>query len=352
MKHSINNIINHTESFDGMTLVEKMEHCHTPSISVATIKDYTIDTVFTLGVKEWGKNDKVEPSHLYQAASISKPVFACAVMKLNEQGIINIDEDINKYLIKYKIVNSDYELCPVTLRGILTHSAGITVDGFEGYLRTEEIPTLDDILEGKGNSDKIIVNTNTIGQYNYSGGGFVIAQKVIQDVTGKCLPEVIDELVLKPLDMKNSTYKQPLPDEKLNDCVTGHYSNYEKVPGNFRVYPEIAAAGLWTTPTDLAKFGLAIQKGLLSDGPWLKKETLYEMVTEQNVISNKIGISFELGNNYFHHDGCNEGFISNMVLSKKGGNGAIIMVNAYEGGGLAYETFFAVATINGWPIEF
>ena len=350
MEQNIYEVINCKESYNGMTLTERMEHFHTPAISIAIVKNYAIDTAFSLGVKKWGVEEAVTPSHLFQAASISKPIFASAVMKLQEQGVIDIDKDVNNYLKNFKTVTASGEAQPITLRQIFCHSAGFTVQGFDGYSRNIAIPSTLDILNGKGNSDMVIIDPEGIGHYSYSGGGFTVAQKAICDVTGKDLPAIMDELIINPLGMTLSTYNQPLPQNKLNDCVLGYYENYEPVEGSFHVYPEMAAAGLWTTPSDLAKFGIAVQKGLLSDEGFLCRKMLQEMITPQTIVDQPRGIAFGLSQNYFMHNGCNNGYESIMYFTKENGNGAVIMVNSNEGS-LRDEVFNAIVKVFSLPKE-
>lgn len=350
MEQNINEIINCKDSYNGMTLTERMVHFHTPAISIAVVKDYAIDTAFALGVKKWGTEEAVTPSHLFQAASISKPIFATAVMKLQEQGIIDIDKDVNNYLKNFKTVTATGETRQATLRQIFCHSAGFTVHGFDGYSRNMTIPSTLDILNGKGNSDMVIIEPENIGHYAYSGGGFTVAQKAICDFTGKDLPDIMDELIINPLGMTLSTYNQPLPQDRLNDCVLGYYENYEPVEGGFNVYPEMAAAGLWTTPSDLARFGIAVQKGLLSDEGFLCQKALQEMLTPQTIVDQPWGIAFGISQNYFMHNGCNNGYESIMKFTKENGYGAVIMVNSNEGS-LCNEVFNAISKVFSFPKE-
>lgn len=352
MEQTVKNIIENKNAYGDMTLLDRMKHYHIPSVSIAVIKDYEIETAFAIGVKEWGREESATISTVYQAASVSKPVFASAVMKLHEMGILNIDEDINKYVQGFKVTTESGEIHKTTLRQILCHSAGFSVHGFAGCARTVPIPSLTGVINGEGNSDKVVIKVENIGHAIYSGGGFCVAQKVVEDILGKPLPIVMDELILTPHRMTSSTYSQPITKYRLKDCALGYYKEYTPVDTGFHVYPEKAAAGLWTTPSDLARFGIAVQKSIVENNGWIRKNLLQDMITVQNAECESIGISFFLGKNYFGHQGCNEGYLSLLFLSKENGCGVVIMVNTDDGVGFREEIFQAIAEVCGFPKEF
>ena len=154
----------------------------------------------------------------------------------------------------------------VTLRGILSHSAGLTVHGFPGYAVAGPVPTLVEVLDGAkpANTGAIRVNVVPGSLWRYSGGGFTVMQQMIIDATGKPFPEFMRETVLAPLGMTSSTYEQPLPADRQSHAATGHYPDGRPVAGKWHVYPEMAAAGLWTTAPDLARFAIGVQRALAS----------------------------------------------------------------------------------------
>lgn len=234
-------------------LYERLAHYHTPGISITVINDFAIEWACGFGVCEVGTTREVTPDILFQAASISKPVFALAVMRLVQEGQLDLDEDVNNYLTSWRVpAIADWQP-RITLRQLLSHTAGLTVHGFPGYRNSELLPNTVQVLNGEppANTDKVEVNIIPGIHHRYSGGGTTVAQQVLVDVLGKPLPEIMHELVLDPLGMTNSTYQQPLSNNWLTKTATAHSFSGVPLAGKHHVYPEMAAAGLWTTPSDL-----------------------------------------------------------------------------------------------------
>ena len=335
-------------------LQDRMAHHQAPGVSIAVINDGKIEWARGFGVKAWGKPDPVTAETRFQAASISKPVFALVVMRLVEMGKLNLDEDVNTCLRSWKVPPNASWQPAVTLRQILSHSGGLTVHGFPGYRRTDDLPALVEILDGKGrsNTGPILVNLLPGVQARYSGGGTTVAQQLVVDVLGKPFPEIMADLVLRPLNLAHSTYEQPLPEALAESASTAHDSNFDIVEGKWHVYPEMAAAGLWTTPSDLARIGIELQQTLKGEpSRLLPKEAIEEMLTPQ--IEDDVGIGFLLDGEgetvRFEHSGGNEGFRSIIKFYKNLGMGAVIMVNSNPGGGLIPEIERAIAAEYGWP---
>lgn len=337
------------------SLKSRMAHYHTPGLSIAVIKDYKIDWARGFGVAEHEEKTPVTENTLFQAASISKPVFAVAVMKLIQDKKLDLDEDVNAYLTSWKVPKNGQWQPRITLRQLLSHSAGVgeKEQGFPGYLRSQRLPTTIEILNGvePANSRPVVVTILPGTQMRYSGGGTTIAQQVIVDVLKKPFPEIMNELVLLPMGMNNSTYEQPLPKRLQSQAATAHFQNNIPVQDKWHVYPEMAAAGLWTTPSDLAKFGIELQLALKGDSKKvLSKESVEKMLTPQ--ISENMGIGFFLRGSgdtiRFEHPGGNEGFRAGAVFYKNLGLGAVFMINSNEGN-LFYELERAIAKEYAWP---
>lgn len=182
-----------------------------------------------------------------------------------QAGKLSLDADVNQHLKSWKLPPNPFiEESPVTLRGLLTHSAGVTVPGFRGYETGSRVPTLFQILDGEppANSPPIRVDMTPGKMWRYSGGGFLIAEQMMTDVTGTPFATLMQEWVLRPLGMKRSTYTQPLPAELLAQAALAHRADGTVLPGGAHVYPELGAAGLWSTPSDLARYAIAIQEAL------------------------------------------------------------------------------------------
>ena len=343
------------------TLHEQLTHYHTPGVSIAVVNDFDIEWAKGFGVCEAGTTHEVKPDTLFQAGSISKPVFALAVMRLVQEGRLDLDRDVNTYLTSWRVpANRDWQPC-VTLRNLLSHTAGMTGQGYLGYDSSALLPTTLQILNGDfpANSEKIQVNIIPGLHYRYSGGGMIVAQQVLVDQLEKPFPDIMHELIFQPLRMTHSTYHQPLRPDWIELAATAHPINGTPLGGKHMIYPELAAAGLWTTVTDLAKLGVALINVLQDrqQNIW-RKETIQEMLRPQIEQSEGpnglfVGLGFagqgEGHGSYFTHSGTNVGFVSEMRFYPSTGQGAVVMLNSNEGDPLREEIMDAIGKIYGWP---
>ena len=195
------------------SLAARMAELRVPAVSIAVIHKGRIEWARGFGVTRWG-GPPVTDRTLFQAASISKPVFALAVMRLADTGRVNLQANVNGYLTTWKVPDSPFtRQAPVTLRALLSHTAGITGQGFRGYEPNAPLPSLSQILDGAppANNSPVRIDTQPGDRYRYTGGGYVVAQAVLQDVTGEPAERFLQEFLLKPLGMKLSTFEQPLP---------------------------------------------------------------------------------------------------------------------------------------------
>jgi len=258
-------IIAGQEEASRFNIHERMKHHNVPGLSIAFVDGGQIAWTKCYGYLGRDSLAAVDSLSLFQAASISKPVAALAALRLVQEGRLELDQDVNAYLKGWQVEASPFtEGKPVTLEQLLTHTAGLTVHGFAGYAQGDSVPTTIQILNGErpANSDKIRPDTFPGSLWRYSGGGYTLMQKVVEDVAGKPFPQVMQELVLSPIGMNPSTYEQPLPEGLHRNAAIGHRGNGEKVEGNWHTYPEMAAAGLWATPSDLARYIIEVQRSL------------------------------------------------------------------------------------------
>lgn len=246
---------------DGHTfgLRERMRILDIPGVSVAVIHNGQLDWAAGYGVRDETSGLPVTTDTLFQAASISKPVSAIAVMRMVQEGTIELDTPIERYLNSFKLPESNFT-GEVTPRRILNHTAGLNVSGFAGYQVGEPMPSAPELLAGKGNSDPLQQTERAGSRYRYSGGGSTLMQIAMTDITGQSFNSLMNEKVLNPLAMTRSTYQQPLPIDSWPNHSAAHGYQSSRIAGGFHVYPEQFPAGLWTTPTDLAKFVLEIQQ--------------------------------------------------------------------------------------------
>jgi CubicO group peptidase (beta-lactamase class C family) len=340
------------EPVSTMKLADRMAALHVPGVSIAMIHDGKIEWARGFGVTKIG-GPPVTPDTLFQAASISKPVAAMAVLRLVQSGKLNLDTDVNQYLKTWKVpANNFTEHKKVTLRELVTHTAGLTVHGFAGYASDAAVPTLVQVLNGEepANSAPIRVDTEPGTIWRYSGGGYVIAQQLLEDVTGEPFPKLMHDTVLEPIGMARSTYEQPLPRSRMGEVALPYRGDGQPVPGGPHVYPEMAPAGLWTTPSDLARYAIEVQKSLAgTSNRVLSEATIRQMLTPGlNHQGLGPGVGGSANHPYFTHGGANEGYRCNLVAYNNG-DGLVIMTNGDNGGELASEIQRSVAREYNWP---
>ncbi len=335
-------------------LAERMKLYRVPGLSIAVINNYEIEWEEGYGVRESGGMSPVTPETLFQAASISKPVAAATALYYVEKGILGLDEDVNLRLRSWKIPENAWTRKEkITLRRLLSHTAGLTVHGFPGYAEGKELPSLKQILDGvkPANTPPIKVDIEIGSRFRYSGGGYTVLQQLLIDVLGRPFPYIVRDAVLIKLDMSQSTYEQPLPQALAGRAASGHRPDGSVLPGKWHTYPEMAAAGLWTTPTDLARFAREIL--LAKDGK--SDRVLSHVMVEMMLTPVKEGYGLGLivkgsGQDLqFSHGGGNEGFRCYLIAYPKRGQGAVIMTNSDLGSDLYSEILRGLSAEYGWP---
>jgi len=313
---------------------ERMKHYGVPGVSIAVIKDFKIHWAKTYGLADKETQQPVTKNTLFQAASISKPVSAYAALKLVEQKKLSLDNPVNDLLIDWKIPqNTSTQKQPVALKHLLSHSGGLNLQGFRGYAVNAPLPSVIQILEGEepANSKPLRVVRHPGTRFRYSGGGYTVLQKLVTDITKTNYPEVMIKLLLSPLGMKQSSFQQPLPTEKLKYAAAGYYNDQSPVIGKRHTYPELAAAGLWSTSEDIAKFIIDVLLTIKNDtGRVLSQNMANKMLTPFS--RQDMGLGFYLMDKkddlYFFHQGTNKGFESEFFAHKNKGFGVVIMINS------------------------
>jgi CubicO group peptidase (beta-lactamase class C family) len=335
------------------TLSDRMAMWHVPGVSIAVIHHRAIEWAQGFGVASVG-GAPVNAQTLFQAGSISKPVAAIGTLRLVQEGKLSLDTDVNKTLTSWKLPDAAVAGGkPVTLRELLTHTGGTTVHGFPGYAAGEAVPTLVQVLDGEkpANTPAIRIETVPGTKWNYSGGGFTIMQMMVVDVTKEPYPKFLHDTVLKPIGMTHSTYEQPLPAEMRAMAATPYDGKGNAVAGGAHTYPEMAAAGLWTTPTDLCRYLMEVEQSLKGEANHVLSQAMTkEMLTPG---MGKWGLGLQIGgadaDAYFGHGGVNAGFESTMEAYEKDGEGAVVMTNAQGGSRVADEVMRSIATVYHWP---
>ena len=342
------------EAAVGMRLLDRMQFYKAPAVSIALINDGRIEWARAYGTLEANGKVPATVTTVFQAASLSKPITAMAALRLVQQHRLDLDADVNGSLKSWRIPPNEFTTTQkVTLRRLLSHTAGITVPGFLGYASDASLPALLQILNGAppANSQPIRVDLTPGTKFRYAGGGYVVGQQLLIDVTGKPFSDVLDQLVLKRLGMDHSSFLQSLPEDLASNMAAGHLPNGEVIKGGYFRYPELAPAGLWTTPTDLARFVIEIQKSLHGQSDKvLSREITRQMLTPQ-MENSGLGLFVDGVDRVprFSHSGSNVGFKSYLVGYFDSGQGAVVMTNSENGAQLMLEVLRSIAAEYGWP---
>ncbi|MBA2709309.1 MAG: beta-lactamase family protein [Tatlockia sp.] len=313
-----------------------------PGLSIAVFSNYQLVWAKGYGYADVANKKLVTPSVLFQAGSISKPITAMAAIKAVQDGKLTLDGDINQNLQSWKIPQNDFtKKSPITLRRLLSHSGGFNVSGFIGYKKGSKLPTLVEILDGKSpaNSKPIQVTTKPGQKFSYSGGGYIVVQQALIDVYHSTFTQLMQDSILAPLNMTSSSFQQPLP-KTVKNFALPYYENYQLVPDAPYIYLEKAAAGLWTTPTDLGKALISIQKSLAGDKQQILTKSSAQLMTvrpESHAPNLQMGLGFIVKLNkygkpakegtYFGHAGQNIGYRNLLIADIKQGNSIVIMTN-------------------------
>ncbi len=329
-------------------LAARMAHFGVPGVSVAVINNGQIEWARGYGVADVESGQAVTPETMFQAASISKPVAAIGALRLVESGLLQLDDDVNNLLRSWQVPDSEFSTVEkVTLRRLLNHTAGTTVWGFPGYA-DEPIPSTVGVLEGQGNTDPITVWKTPGESWRYSGGGYTVAQLLLEDVTGRPFNEVMEELVLQPVGMNDSRYEHPLSEPFRDQAAHGHDREGNTVGKGWHHYPELAAAGLWTTPSDLARLAIRIQQTFTGRNRIMNRALVQVMLSPGE---NNWGLGPVISEDRlrFSHGGSNAGFRCELTAFIEDGRGAVIMTNSDNGDALIAELMVTLATIYDWP---
>lgn len=336
-------------------LAERMAELKAPGVSLAYFKDGRLRWSRAYGVTDVARPSPVSPETLFQAASLTKAVAATVALRLVDAGALQLDQDVGPLLVSWKM--SDSELTrdeKVTLRRLLSHTAGLSVSGFPGYAQGAALPNSVQVLSGASPAvtPPVVSLTKPGTTWSYSGGGYQVAELLMADVTGTPFARLAERFVLGPAGMKLSTLEQPLPTRLASKAATGHSLNGAPLAGRWHAYPELASAGLWTTPSDYARFMIGLQNAYAGRGPALVNQaSARAMMTP---VLNGYGLGWNLVSRgdtaSFEHRGGNAGFQSYAAGLLDGSRqGFVVMTNADPGMVLVNEITDALAAAYDWP---
>ncbi len=286
-------------------------------------------------------------------------MVAVASLHYVEAGDLTLDEDVNRRLDSWKVPENEHtEQAPVTLRHLLSHSAGMTFEGYRGYSQAEEIPNRQQILDGEppANSPPVRVNFIPGTQYFYSGGGYMIVEQLLVDVVELPFDVIIKNTVFEPLQMNATTFEYPLPENLTPIAASGHRVDGRVIPGGWHTYPEMGAGGSpWANPSDIARFYIDLMMTYTGQSEnIISEEMAVEMLTPQ-IEDRGLGpwINDDGGDLfYFGHPGANDGYQTYLLAYPKRGQGLIIMTNSDAGEGLINEIKNSVTNEYGWVRDY
>jgi CubicO group peptidase (beta-lactamase class C family) len=343
-----------TGTDDKWNLLERMKKYHLNGISIAVIHNYKIEWARGYGIADVAENRPVTEKTLFQAASISKSLNSLAVLRLVEEKKIDCDSDVNKYLKSWKFPYDEKSKGKkITVKELLSHTAGLTVHGFPGYEAGKPLPSIIQILNGQKPANNPIIHSfeEPGTKVNYSGGGITILQLLITDVTGMPYEDYMQKYVLNPIGMTASCYCQPPSALDSALLATAYKFDGKPVPGKYHIYPEMAAAGLWTNPTDLSRYIIEEQLALKGESQKVLSQAMTRFrlipVMGNSALGSFIVTKAGGTESYFNHSGGNEGFLSNYFGSMEGGDGVVVMINS-EDWTIIDEITNSVASVYNW----
>jgi CubicO group peptidase (beta-lactamase class C family) len=335
------------------SLRERMNYYASPGVSIAVIVDGEIAWTESYGLLEAGRPTPVTPETLFQACSISKQVAMIGALRLVAAGMLDLDRDVNADLVQWKVPANGTWQPHITLRHLLSHTAGLTLNWYRGYRSDGAQPTLQQVLLGTPPSNTPPVQSVLLpgSQFRYSGSHYSVLQQLMMDVTGQAFPALMQELVFGPLGMTRSSYHQTYSETAANTVAVGHHIGSDQIVGKWRVLPEMAAAGLWTTPTDLARVAIMIQQVVQGRSSFLPQALVEQALTSPT--GGPYGLGLELDGSEtarrFSHSGTNIGYSCLSVAYVEHGLGAVVMTNCDDGHSLIAEIMQALAKAYVWP---
>jgi CubicO group peptidase (beta-lactamase class C family) len=337
-------------------LVDRMAYYQVPGVSIAVIQEGQIEWARAYGVARMGADHPLTIEVPFQAASMSKPVTALLALLMAQEGLFDLDDPVNEHLVSWQMPDSEeFSAQEVTIGRVLSHTAGLGLQSFPGYPPGRALPSLPQILNGEApaNSQPLRIIQQPGSRYLYSGGGYVLLQLLLEDVSGQSLDQLAQERIFGPLEMPRSIFAQPLTGPLLDSAAYGYRLAPNPLPGHWQVYPELAPAGLWSTPTDLAQILIEVGRAQEGQGQLLSQEMAARMTTP---VLEESGMGFVLPlqadsttSTLYGHGGSNQGYRGLMYAVRGGQQGAVVMINSESGGELVFEIFRAIAHVYNWP---
>lgn len=324
--------------------LEATRNNNVPGVAIAVIQNGKIVWTQCIGFADKEGQKPVTTQTIFNVGSVSKMVSAWGFMQLTEKGLIELDDPVNEYLTRWKLPASQYDISKVTLRRILSHTAGLSVHGYGGSEQGTKLLSLEESLSGKtkrnGESVRLINEPGT--QWEYSGGGYTLAQLMLEERTKEKFADYMKKNVFNPLGLNHTTYEWT--EEMMKNSATAYDASGKPIKN--RIFTEQAAAGLQTTVLDLAHFA----ELSLNDEPnqlhkVLKPSTIQLM--EKSVLpfsdkgKNGLGYRFMYyeGFETVGHTGENEGWSAGLFMHLPTKSSIVILCNGSNGDRVWYPIY-------------
>ncbi|MDP4536327.1 serine hydrolase domain-containing protein [Alkalimonas collagenimarina] len=351
------------EQVNTFTVTERLSHHKVPGISFALIQNGEVSWAQGYGTIAASSDQAVTVNTVFQAASIAKPVTVFAVMRMKDQGVIDIHADIETYVTSLTLAQGKQTAeTPVTFKNILDHTSGLTAGGYLGYEKGAAIPSDVQTFNGEApatnKAAKVETTPGTL--VSYSGAGYTLAEIALSDTFQQPFEQVMDAWVLSQVGMENSSFAMDYPQKDGVQAALGHEPSGKPITGGWRVHPEQAAAGLWSTPSDLAKLAIETTKAYQGQSELLSQASSREMlapVMPDQDLSDQFGgqpaMTFIVAGDdeqfLFKHGGGTRGYSCFMVMYPETGDGAVFMTNSDAGFSIGLEMLRAASFVYNWP---
>lgn len=341
-------------SVQKIRLADRMHYHQVPAVSIAVVNNGQLEWARAYGVNVAGQAEHTTPTTLFQTASISKAVSALAALQLVEQGKLKLDGDVNTQLKSWQLPDDKFtKEHKVSLRQLLNHSGGVNVHGFKGYADGQPVPNLLAVLNGQtpANTEPVRVETVPGTTWSYSGGGYSIIQLLMMEASQQDFPALMQQRIFSPLGMQHSLFASHLPTALRANAAAGHNGKGAAIAGLWHHYPELAAAGLWSTASDLAKIIIEVQKSEAGTSNTLLSRAMTKTMLSRGLGETGLGFFVEQqpDRTSFSHSGGNEGFRTLLFGYTKTGQGAVVLTNSDNGSALIEEIFTSIAAEYQWP---
>ena len=345
------------QALPGWSLQERMEHHRVPGVAIALVRGGRIVQAAGFGVLRAGSDRTVDADTLFSVGSVSKMITAATALRLAADGRLDLDRNVNLYLTSWEIPPApELASATVTLRMLLSHTSGLSVHGFRDYQPNEPLPNLHQILDGaapaKNEPVRLLFAPGT--RMKYSGGGTMVVQQTIEDITGEPLERAAHRLVFEPVGMRRSTFASPLP-ASLENVAMAHdrTGSPAALPRGWESFPEVAASGLWTSANDLGAFLTALLRSYRGENRWLPPTLVAQMVTEVGPSWHGLGPRLDGAGEtrIFHHGGSNDSYRAWIEGYPESGDGFVILTNGNGGGALLLEIRNALSDALGHGVD-